>query len=117
MVYRMLADLVVTVHFAYIGFAALGGLLVSRRPALAWLHLPALAWAIAILTVGLPCPLTALEKQLRRLGGEHVYPGGFVDHYLENVLYPQRLTPLLQTLAAATIVLGYARLLRRTVRA
>jgi hypothetical protein len=113
MVYRLLADLVVTVHFAFIVFVAVGGLLAWRKPAVAWLHLPALAWAVAIITIGFTCPLTPLEKHFRRLGGERGYAGGFVDHYIENVIYPQRLSPLLLTLAAAAIVLGYALLLNR----
>jgi hypothetical protein len=116
MVYRLLADLVVIVHFAFIVFVVTGGLLSWRRPAFAWLHLPALAWAGAILTIGFTCPLTPLEKHLRRLGGERSYPGGFVDHYIENVLYPQRLSPLLWALASVAILLGYAALLTRLQR-
>jgi hypothetical protein len=111
MVYRLLADLVVVAHFAFIVFVAIGGLLVWHKPALVWLHIPALAWAAAIITIGFTCPLTPLEKYFRRLGGEPGYAGGFVDHYIENVLYPQRLSPLLLTLAAAAILLGYAGLL------
>lgn len=111
MVYRVLADAVVLAHFAFIAFVAVGSLLARRRPALVWLHLPALAWAVGIVTVGYECPLTALENRLRRLGGERAYPGGFVNHYIENVLYPQRLTPLLLTLAGGTVVVGYLALL------
>jgi hypothetical protein len=111
MVYRALADAVVVAHFAFIVFVVVGPLLARHRPALVWLHLPALAWAVGIVTVGYECPLTALENRLRRLGGERAYPGGFVDHYIENVLYPQRLTPLLLTLAGGIVVVGYATLL------
>src|SRR6266496_2817537 len=113
MVYGLLADLVVLVHFAFIGFIAVGGLLVWRWPRLVWLHAPALAWGVAIITIGFRCPLTPLEKHLQRLAGERGYAGGFVDHYVENVIYPQRLTPLLRTLAAVAIVVGYAGLLNR----
>jgi hypothetical protein len=116
MVYRLLADLVVVIHFSFIVFVVVGGLLVWRRPALAWFHLPALAWAVAIITIGFTCPLTPLEKYFRRLGGERGYAGGFVDHYIENVIYPQRLSPVLQGLAAAAIVAGYAGLLRKRQR-
>jgi hypothetical protein len=108
MVYRALADAVVVAHFAFVVFVAVGSLLVPHRPALILLHVPALVWAVGIVTVGYECPLTALENHLRRLGGEHAYPGGFVDHYIENVLYPQRMTPLLLTLAGVTVVVGYA---------
>ena len=113
MVYRMLADLVVIAHFGFIVFVATGGLLAWRKPVVVWFHLPALLWAVAIITVGFECPLTQLEKYLRRLGGQRGYAGGFVDHYIENVLYPQRLSPLLLAIAAAAIVLGYAGLLSK----
>ncbi len=117
MVYRLLADLVVIVHFAFIVFIAVGGLLVWRWPRLVCLHAPALVWGVAIITIGFTCPLTPLEKHFQRLAGERGYAGGFVDHYIENVIYPQRLTPLLRTLAAAAIVVGYAGLLNRRRRA
>jgi hypothetical protein len=99
--------------FAFIVFIAVGGLLVWRWPRLMWLHAPALAWGVAIITIGFTCPLTPLEKHLQRLAGQRGYAGGFVDHYIENVIYPQRLTPLLRTLAAAAIVVDYAGLLNR----
>ena len=112
MVYRVLADAVVVAHFAFLVFVVTGPLLAHRRRAVIWLHLPTLAWAVGIIAVGYECPLTALENRLRHLGGEPAYPGGFVDHYIENVLYPQRHTPLVLALAALTIAVGYATLPR-----
>lgn len=112
MLYRLAAHGVVAVHVAYIAFVATGALLARRWPRLVWPHAVALAWAVAGLAVGVPCPLTPLEKHLRRLAGDEVYPGGFVDHYLEGVLYPAEWTPVLWLLAAAAIVAGYTRLLR-----
>ena len=108
MLYRLLADVVVVTHFGFILFVGVGGLLVWRRPRLVWLHAPAVMWAVAIVAVGVPCPLTVLENQLRRMGGEPVYRGGFVDHYIEDVIYPHRFTPLLQAVAAVVVVAGYA---------
>jgi len=108
MVYRVLADAVVVVHFAFLAFVVTGPLLARRWHAVVWLHLPALAWAVGIVAVGYECPLTALENRLRHLGGELAYPGGFVDHYIENVLYPERYTPLLLAVAALTVAVGYA---------
>jgi hypothetical protein len=112
MVYRVLADAVVVVHFAFIAFVVTGPYLARLWRPVVWLHLPALAWAVGIVAVGYECPLTALENHFRRLAGERIYPGGFVDHYIENVLYPQRFTPLVLTLGAVLIVAGYASLLR-----
>ena len=110
-VYRLLGDVVMVVHLAFIVFVAVGGLLAWRWRWLIRLHVPAVAWAVATITVGLTCPLTVLEKRLQRLGGEDVYAGGFVDRYIEDVVYPQSLTFALRLLVAAAIVVAYARLL------
>ena len=108
MLYRVLADLVVVVHLVFILFVATGALLAWRRPWLVVLHAPSVGWALAGITIGAPCPLTPLEKSLRGLAGDEGYAGGFVDRYLEGVVYPGSLTPLLRGLAALAIVAGYA---------
>ena len=41
---------------------------------------------------GYICPLTPLENLLRQLGGEAGYAGGFVEHYLVQIIYPLGLT-------------------------
>ncbi len=48
MAYRLLADLVLVLHFCFVLFTALGGLLVWRRRSVALLHLPAVAWGILV---------------------------------------------------------------------
>ena len=106
-----LADTVVAVHVAFLVFVGLGALLVRAHPGVARLHLPALAWGVGSLAFGVECPLTGLEKGLRRAAGEAPYAGGFVDRYLEDALYPESLTPLLWVLAAAVTAWSYARLL------
>lgn len=113
MLYGLTADLVVVIHVAFLVFVGAGALLARRRPWLAWLHGPSLVWAVTSITIGLPCPLTSLEKLLRRSAGEAAYAGGFVDHYIEGVVYPESLTPSLQALAAVAIVVGYAGLYQR----
>ena len=113
MLYRLTADLVVVVHLGFILFVALGALLAWRWPWLVLLHAPSLVWAVASVTIGVPCPLTPLEKSLRRLAGEEGYAGGFVDRYIEGVVYPESLTPVLRAMVAAAVVLGYAGLYRR----
>jgi hypothetical protein len=92
MIYRMLADGVLVVHFAFALFAALGGLLVLRYPRALRLHLPVLLWAVVVEWADWTCPLTPLENFLRRLGGEAGYSGGFVEHLVSQVLYPENLT-------------------------
>src|SRR6185436_18401898 len=92
MLYRLLADLVVVLHLAFVLFVVLGGLLALRWPRAAWFHIPAAVWGAGIELVQGICPLTPLENHLRQLGGEAGYSGGFVEHYLLPVLYPAGLT-------------------------
>lgn len=109
MSYRLLADLVVVVHLAFVVFVVLGGLLVLRRGWVAWLHLPAALWGALIELFGWVCPLTPLEQWLRRRAGEAGYPGGFVEHYLLPILYPGELTREIQVmLGVAVLVLNLA---------
>lgn len=90
--YRLLADVVLLAHAAFVAFVMLGGLLVLRWPRVAWLHLPVAAWGAGIEFLGGICPLTPLENHWRRLAGEHGYSGGFVEHYVVALLYPEGLT-------------------------
>ncbi len=113
MAFDVLADAVTVVHLAFIVFVAVGALLASHWRRLVWLHVPAVAWGAGIIAVGYDCPLTPLEKWLRRRAGDEPYDGGFVDRYVEGVIYPAEITPLLRTIAALLIVAGYVRFFRR----
>lgn len=120
MAYRFLADIVLVLHLAFVLFVALGGLLVLRRRRVAWVHLPVAAWGALVMFTGWICPLTPLEKELRGLGGEAGYRGGFVEHYVVAVLYPAGLTREAQVaIGLGVIALNlavYGRLLRRRDR-
>ena len=105
MSYRTLADLVVLIHFAFIAFALLGGLLALRWPWITWIHLPAVLWGAAVEFMGWICPLTPLEQGLRRAGGQAGYAGGFIEHFLQPVLYPPALSRELQ-LALGSLLVG-----------
>ena len=99
MPYAILADLVVLVHSVFVLFVVFGGLAVLRWRRLAWFHLPAAAWGVAIELGGWLCPLTYLENYFRRLGGESGYTGTFIEQYLEPLLYPLGLTEQSQLFA------------------
>ena len=100
-----LADAVLVLHGLFIVWVVFGGLAVIARPLLAWLHLPAVAWAVWISWSGSYCPLTPLEQSLRHAAGQAGYEGGFIEHYLGALIYPEGLTVNLQLLYGA-IVLG-----------
>lgn len=115
-----MANVIVVVHLGFVVFVVLGGLLVLRRPRLAWLHLPAAVWGVLIELAGWVCPLTPLEVTLRRLAGRQGYGGGFIEHYLTAVLYPAGLSRghqiALGALALAVNLLIYWRVLARLRR-
>jgi len=92
LIYRALADLVLVVHLAFVLFVVLGALLVLRWPWVAFFHIPAAIWGILIEYGGWICPLTPLENSFRQSGGEAGYSGGFIQHYIQPVLYPAGLT-------------------------
>lgn len=104
MIYLALADAVLVLHLAFILFVVLGGLLVRLRPWLMWLHLPALTWGILTEFAGWICPLTPLEIWLRVQGGSRGFSGGFIDHYLASLIYPDGLTRELQWLLGALVL-------------
>jgi hypothetical protein len=92
MLFRILADFLVVIHAGFVAFVVLGGLLVLKRPRVAWIHLPACIWGALIEFQGWICPLTPLEKWLRIKAGQAGYSGGFVQHYLVPLIYPAGLT-------------------------
>ena len=104
MIYLFLADAVLILHLAFILFVVLGGLLVLRHPRLIWLHLPVAAWGALIEFAGWICPLTPLEKRLLALGGDEAYSGGFISHYIVQLIYPEGLTRELQWLLGALVL-------------
>ena len=105
MLHRFLADAVLVFHLLFIVFAVLGGLLALRWRWVPWVHLPALAWGATVEFTGWICPLTPLENQLRRAGGEAGYSAGFIEHYLLPVLYPDALTRDTQFILGMVLVL------------
>lgn len=105
MLWRVLADVVLLIHFGFIVFVLFGGFLTMWWRWIPWVHLPAAIWAAALEFGGWICPLTPLENRLRQAGGEAGYPEGFLEHYALPVIYPQGLRPEIQLVLGFTVVL------------
>lgn len=101
---RLLADLVLVVHFLFVVFVAVGGFLVLRWNRLAWAHVPAVLWGAAIEFRNGVCPLTPLEKFFRTRAGQATYEHGFIENYLLPIVYPAGMTRQVQ------LVLGFTAL-------
>lgn len=99
MTYQYLANFVLTVHVAIAAFVVGGLLLVVAGNLRRWhwvnalwfrlAHLLAIAVVVAEAWLGLPCPLTNLEMWLRAQAGTGHYSGGFIEHWLQSLLYFQ----------------------------
>ena len=86
--YNLLADLVFILHLSFIIFVIVGGLVALKWRWVAFLHIPAVIWGLAIEFLNAPCPLTPLEQELLLRAGEEAYRGGFIDHYIVPLIYP-----------------------------
>ena len=106
-VYRLLADAVMLVHFGFLAFVALGGFVAWRYRWVLIPHVAAVGWGALTVAVGLDCPLTGWEDRLRRLGDEDGLPRGFIDTYLTGVVYPQEYLRVAQLLVAALVVVSW----------
>ena len=105
MAYRLLTDLTILLHFAFLLFIVAGGLLARRYRWLIAPHLLAAAWGVYVEAMpGLMCPLTRLENALALRAGAAGYRGSFIEHYLLPVIYPDGLTPLAQRCLAILVV-------------
>ncbi|MDE1169424.1 MAG: DUF2784 domain-containing protein [Pseudomonas sp.] len=104
MLYRLAADALVLFHLAFILFVLFGALLVLRWRGLVWLHLPAVAWGLAVEFLQLQCPLTRWENCLRQAAGQGGYDGGFIEYYLIPIIYPAGLTAQLQWVLGAVVL-------------
>ena len=115
--YLIAADLVLVVHLLFIGFVVGGSFLAWRWPWLIWVQLPAMVYGALVELVGFSCPLTAVQNYLLHRGGQAGYRGGFISHYLIQVIYPPGLTRGIQLglglFVVVIAVIGYGGYLRR----
>ncbi|MCE0767966.1 DUF2784 domain-containing protein [Pseudonocardia kujensis] len=114
--YRLLADAVMLVHFAFLAFVALGGFLAWRRPRVLVLHAAAVEWGLVSVFAHVSCPLTAWEDRFRRLAGEHGLARGFIDTYLTGVVYPREYLPAIQLAIGCLVVASWVGLVLRRRR-
>lgn len=101
----LIADLLVVIHFSFILFVILGGLLVLKWQKLIWLHVPAAIWGALIEFAGWICPLTIIENRLRSGSDAGTYSSGFIEHYIIPLIYPSVLTREIQIGLGVLVIL------------
>jgi hypothetical protein len=88
MPYKILADIVVVVHFFWILFLIFGAFWGIRHKAAKIVHIAGLAFAVILNVFDWYCPFTHLEVWLRaRHDPALSYTGSFIIHYVEKVVY------------------------------
>jgi hypothetical protein len=105
--YQLLTKLIIGLHFLFLLYVVFGGFLAWRWPRMIWPHLAAAVWGAGIVVGVLECPLTAAENWTRTQAGDEVPAAGFIDRFVEGVIYPQEYTGRLQALAAAVILASW----------
>ena len=97
MAYRVLADLTVATHFAYVAFVILAVPMILVGRVLRWnwirnrwfrsLHLAMISIVVFEAWAGITCPLTTLENEFRSAAGDETYSGGFIATWMHDVMF------------------------------
>jgi polyferredoxin len=118
--YRALADAVLVLHVGVVIFVVGGLLLILLGNWRGWgwvnawwfrlAHLAAIAVVAAEAWLGVVCPLTTLEMELRARAGGATYGGSFIGHWLQRFLYydaPAWVFTLAYSLFAAAVAASW----------
>ncbi len=94
---KLLADLIVAIHAAYASFIVLGlgAILIGIGFRWDWIrnfwfrsiHLTMIGIVVAEEFVGMKCPLTSWEDQLRTAAGQAGYSGDFIGHWAHQLIF------------------------------
>lgn len=95
--YRLAADAVLVIHVGYVAFVILGLVLTVIGILARWqwirnfwfrsLHLAAILLVVVQALLGVMCPLTIWENELRQLAGQTAYRGDFIATWLHDLLF------------------------------
>jgi Protein of Unknown function (DUF2784) len=108
MVYRLLDDVTVAVHYLVMAYIVFGGFLAWRFRWTIVTHGLFIVWAVLSLSfTWAQCPLTYLENYFRHLGGEPSLNGGFIDTYITGVLYPDNAVTVVQAVCGVIVLASW----------
>ncbi len=95
--YSVAADIVVFLHAAYVTFVVLGLVASLIGACLRWqwirnfwfrvIHLSMIGIVVFEALMGITCPLTTLEHQLRVAAGQEANSGSFVGRWVHELLF------------------------------
>jgi hypothetical protein len=95
--YQWLADGLVVVHAGYVAFVIVGELLILLGAWRGWrwvrnftfraIHLMMILIVVLEALLGIVCPLTEWEDQLRRMAGQTPQEGSFIGRWVHELLF------------------------------
>jgi len=116
-VYRLLGDAVITLHFLWVLFILFGLLIGIKYGWLIGVHLAGLVFTLALNIAGWFCPLTYLENYLYSLYNPQLpYARSFIGQYLQKLIYLDVDEAYLRISAVIWVAInlgGYALLFRK----
>ncbi len=118
--YLLAADGVLFLHVSFVLFVVLAllAIIVGKWRGWSWVrnrrfrivHLLAIGFVVVQTWLGEACPLTILEMELRAKGGDAVYTGDFIAHWMARLLYydlPTWVFALAYTAFGAAVVVSW----------
>lgn len=105
---RLLAEVVMVLHFAVLAFLLVGGFLAWRWRWVIYPHVAMGAWAVLSLSTPITCPITVWENYFRGLAGMPVLETGFIDHYIDGVWYPESASMMVQLVLGSIVIFSWA---------
>lgn len=97
MLYQLLADTVLLLHLCIVLFVVGALVAIAAGNFLGWryvnnlwfrlAHLAAIGVVVAEAWAGVVCPLTTLESWLRQQAGASSYSSGFIEHWVQRLLF------------------------------
>ena len=117
MLYRLLADILIVVHFLWILFILFGFLVAVKSLKVSLIHIAGLVFTLILNLGGWYCPLTYLENHFQGLYDPQLtYTGSFIISRLERVIYVDLQEAYLRLGAIAWVavnMVGYGLLARK----
>jgi hypothetical protein len=107
-------------HVLFVAFVVLGLLLIylskvkswqwTRNPWFRLIHLLSITLVVLQSWLGMICPLTIWEMELRKMAGQTTYDGSFITHWMTQLLYynaPPWVFVLLYTVFGALVLMSW----------
>jgi hypothetical protein len=115
-IYGVLADLLLFVHFTFMKFVAVGGFGALRWRWVRWVHLPAAVLGAGLAFAGWFWPFESTERWLRDQGAQRGYSLNLVDRFLPDWMHPAALPREAELVIGVAVVIVNILIYRRVFR-